>query len=66
MNNAKDYEYRIEESKSQVKYEIAPIPTIGVNELKVFFEKYQMIESFKSIFNRFLLDERSEKNVPRF
>jgi hypothetical protein len=57
MNNAKDYVYVT--SKSQIKQDTDPIPTMGVNELKAYFGKINMIEHFKTIFNKFLNEERS-------
>lgn len=63
MNNSRDFEYRCSRSKSNE--EIAPVPVMGVNELKRYFEEIKLIERFKSVFNQFLQYEREGKNVPR-
>ena len=38
---------------------------MGVNELKRYFERINLIDKFKGVFNQFLLLEREGKNVPR-
>ena len=63
MNNSRDYEYRCKYSTKNE--EIAPVPVMGVNQLKVFFDNIKLIDKFKSVFNQFLLYEREGKNVPR-
>lgn len=63
MGNCRDYEYRC--SRSKGGEEIVPVPVMGVNELKRFFEEINLIDRFKSTFNQFLLYEREGKNVPR-
>lgn len=63
MGNYRDYEYRCTHSKNNE--EIVPIPVMGVNELKKYFDEIRLIERFKSVFNQFLLYEREGKNVPR-
>jgi hypothetical protein len=63
MGNCRDYEYRC--SRSKQGEEVAPIPVMGVNELKRYFEEIKLIDRFKSVFNQFLLYEREGRNVPR-
>jgi hypothetical protein len=63
MGNVKDYEYTTKFSDE--KEEVVPIPIIGVNELKKFFEKIKLIHRFKEVYNQFLRFEREGKNVPR-
>ena len=41
------------------------VPVMGVNELKRYFERINLIDKFKGVFNQFLLLEREGKNVPR-
>lgn len=53
MGSYRDYEYKCNLSKGNE--EIAPIPVMGVNELKKYFEEIKLIEKFKSVFNQFLL-----------
>jgi hypothetical protein len=49
MGNCRDYEYRC--SRSKQGEEIVPVPVMGVNELKKFFEEINLIDKFKSVFN---------------
>jgi hypothetical protein len=49
MRNCRDFEYRC--SRSKQGEEIVPVPVMGVNELKNFFEEINLIDKFKSVFN---------------
>jgi hypothetical protein len=52
MSNCRDYEYKC--TRSKVNEEIVPVPVMGVNELKRYFEEIKLIDRFKSVFNQFL------------